>query len=290
MIRHLKHNEIDKIQWDACIDKSVNRLVYAKSWFLDIVSPQWEALIVSDYLMVMPLPVKRKLFIKYIVQPVYTQQLGVFSSKQLSAKEVLDFLNHIPGKFVRQVINLNSFNNQEHTAGITDRVNFELSLNKSFAALYQEFNDNTKRNIRKAISEEVLMELSNDIRLFTSLYKTTTKEKPNRFELEKLQTIMTYAIDNQKGDLVFVRNRNGEIISGAFFLTAMDRIIYVASFTNAEGQEVSAMFLVMSEMIKKYAATEAIFDFEGSMISGVARFFAGFGAERKIYQQFRRGW
>ncbi len=58
MINYLKHDQIDQQRWDDCIAHAPNGLVYAWSWYLDIVHPGWEALveIVDDkYLSVMPL-------------------------------------------------------------------------------------------------------------------------------------------------------------------------------------------------------------------------------------------
>ena len=56
----LKHDKIDKVKWDNCISRSVNGHIYARSWYLNIVSPDWDALIEGDYEAVMPLTWKRK--------------------------------------------------------------------------------------------------------------------------------------------------------------------------------------------------------------------------------------
>ena len=290
MITYLKHSDIDKAKWDDCIDKSINRLVYATSWYLDMVSPDWEALVTTDYQMVMPLPVKRKFFLEYLVQPVFTQQLGVYSALKISPDRVTDFLNHIPRKFFRQILNMNTANVITYDTRLTNRVNFELDLNRSYSLIYDDYNENTQRNIRKAITNGVLVEPSNDIILFIDFYKKNAKEKPNQFVLEKLWKILTHSIENQKGELVFAVDKGGRVVSGAFFLMDLGRIIYLISFSTPEGQENSAMFLLMDEMIKKHAKNPFIFDFEGSMIPGVARFFAGFGPELKVYQQYRKGW
>ena len=49
MIKYLTHNNIDKTRWDECIRRSFNGNIYAWSWYLDIVHPQWEALIENNY-------------------------------------------------------------------------------------------------------------------------------------------------------------------------------------------------------------------------------------------------
>src|SRR4030043_203599 len=62
MIKHLRHHEIDKERWDESIKKAFNGIIYAYSWYLDIVSPGWEALITEDYKKVMPLTGERHYF------------------------------------------------------------------------------------------------------------------------------------------------------------------------------------------------------------------------------------
>ena len=60
MIQYLKHNEIDKKKWNDCIDHSVNNLIYSYSWYLDIVCPNWNALLEDDYTSIMPLTAGKK--------------------------------------------------------------------------------------------------------------------------------------------------------------------------------------------------------------------------------------
>jgi len=288
MINYLKHHQIDKVRWDTCIDHSLNRLIYAKSWYLDMVSPKWEALVNGDYSMVMPLPVKRKLFLSYLVQPVFTQQLGIFSVNEISSNDIISFLEHIPGKFFRQIFTLNSSNIIPASQGMISRQNLELDLHKEYAAIYKGFNENTKRNIKKAVNAGIKVGQSEDTGLFLSLYIKYAKEKPNNAGLIKLGKIITTSLKNDLGKIVFARSESGEMVAGAFFLKDLGRIIYLASFTTSEGQDSSAMFLIMDDMIRKHAMTPHILDFEGSMIPGIARFFAGFGAEKRIYHQYRR--
>src|SRR6056297_1897646 len=95
MINYYLHKNIDKQKWDNCIQHAHNELIYAYSWYLDIVSPHWDALIQGDYEMVMPLPKKRKYRITYLIQPLFTQQLGIFYKKPLTSKEIQPFFDYI---------------------------------------------------------------------------------------------------------------------------------------------------------------------------------------------------
>src|SRR5262245_20345245 len=77
-IRYLTRNKIDVARWDRCIDRAPNGLIYSYSCYLDTMSRQWDALVMGDYGIVMPLTWNRKYGISYLHQPFLTAQLGVF--------------------------------------------------------------------------------------------------------------------------------------------------------------------------------------------------------------------
>ena len=91
-IRYLKHTEINKEMWDACVINSSNGLIYARSWYLDAMSPDWEALIYKDYVAVMPLTVSKKMGIAYLSQPPFSQQLGIIGPLYFDNKKIQSFM------------------------------------------------------------------------------------------------------------------------------------------------------------------------------------------------------
>ena len=99
MIRYLSHTEINKEKWDDCIAHSVFETMYPYSWYLDMVSPGWYALVRNDYEMVMPLTWKRTYGVRMLIQPILTQQLGIFSRKDTNPECVLEFIESISPKY-----------------------------------------------------------------------------------------------------------------------------------------------------------------------------------------------
>ena len=79
-IKFLSHNQINKEKWDAAIDEAINGIIYAKSWYLDIVSPDWTALILGDYEVIMPLTYRKKFGVKYLYKPFFAQYLIAMSA------------------------------------------------------------------------------------------------------------------------------------------------------------------------------------------------------------------
>ena len=106
-IYYLKNQEINFKAYDFCVENSTQGTIYATSWYLNIVSPGWELLMADDYNYVMPIPVKKKLFFKYAIQPPLSQQLGVFSLKELTIDIFQSFIKHIPYRYCNFFLNIN---------------------------------------------------------------------------------------------------------------------------------------------------------------------------------------
>jgi hypothetical protein len=288
MVKYLKHSKIDYERWDNVIQTSPNGLVYALSWYLDMVSPGWEALVDGDYDYIMPLPVKRKFGVPYLIQPVLTQQLGIFSQHPVTAEKVKEFLKTIPAKFIRCYLNLNSGNFLDCSKSVTQGVNYILPLNASYPELYARFDENTRRNIRKAGSNKISIASCPPDVFITNFRQNIMKKEPKTV-FPILKNILQFLTDNHMGEIFSANNEKGECIAGACFIHTMGRIIYLVSFSSGEGKEKSAMFLLIEHILQEYSGSNWLLDFEGSSIAGVARFFKGFGATRSTFPEMRKG-
>ncbi len=287
MIRYLKHKDINKKLWDSGINKAINGLTYAQSWYLDVVSPGWNALVEGDYNIVMPLPCKKKYFLNYIIQPRFTQQLGVFSEKPVTSDIILQFIKAIPDKYIWRDLNFNSYNECIQLKSFSQRINYELNLEHTYCDIFKNYNENTKRNIVKAKQNGVKINSQISADEFLRYYSIHTSVNKEDIALEQLKQIVNISAENNAGLIIMAINISNEIIAGAFFLKDPKRIIYLTSFSTDTGKELSGMFMIMDKIIGEYSGTPMVFDFEGSMIAGIERFFKGFGAGKSIYYRYR---
>ena len=175
MIRYLKHNEIDKKKWDSSLDQSVNTLIYAYSWYLDIVSPSWCALMEDDYSSVMPLTGNKKYGIDYLFPPYFAQQLGVFSKNKLTQQKIENFLNAIPPQYKFIEANLNTKNTFDLSGfRLKKNTNIELNLNHPYETLRKKFSEDTKRNIKKAEKHAVQLKKGVSASDIISIFRKNT--------------------------------------------------------------------------------------------------------------------
>jgi len=149
MIVYLSNNEIDRDQWDTCICNSHAIKPYGYSWFLDCISPGWQALVDDEYDSVFPLPGFTRFGIRYLATPVFLQQLGAFSPDKPSPDMLNEFLEYLPSFY--RLIDLCVGQKVEHEGfRITEKANFELNLSRPYEELREHFTTHCKRNIESA--------------------------------------------------------------------------------------------------------------------------------------------
>jgi len=286
-IRFVKNKDIDYAKWDQCIAVSQFGIVYAYSWFLDRICTHWDALIWGDYLYIMPLVNDSKMGIRYVYQPFFTQQLGVFSNFPPEPEIVNQFLQAIPKQFRMTDMKLN-LGNTPTTSYFRIRQNttFHLQLHQSLEGVRSLYNSNTRRNIQKAIQHKIYISPVYDISAFMEFTRNNLKEKSPEVKPKHyaaLKKVISYALYNQNGELYGAWDSSNNLIAAAFFVSANHKSIYLAASSNQTGTEQSAMFLLIDTFIKNNAGKKLILDFEGSNIPGIARFYNGFGALAQSY-------
>lgn len=282
MVTHLKHSEINKLKWDGCISASICPLPYALAWYLDVVAPCWEALVLNDYEAVMPLPFRVKFGVNYIYTPRFVQQLGVFGKQGVNVDA---FIKAIPAKFKYVDVNLNEANTIDGIAN----TNTLLSLNSSYNNLVAAFADNTKRNIKKAEKAGLQFKQLDNADEVVGLFRANKgKDVPFADDDYKLLGGLIKAAKANNSVAVYgVADTSNRVCAGAVFLSAMGRHIFLFSGNNADARQDGAMHYLITGFIKLHANTNTVLDFEGSNNANLARFYLSFGGYATTYPKLK---
>ncbi len=289
MIRYLEHKAIDKTKWDALIAECGN--IYARSWYLDVVHPDWEALVEDDYQAVMPLTGGKKFGIRYLFQPFFVQQLGVFSTTSPTPEKTEAFLNAIPQKYRFAEIRLNESNTlSEVYKGIEYHRNVLLDLNQDYESIQANYHQNTKRNLAKAESHN--LQLVNTVIPYhvVALFRDNrgaSLDKWGDAEYARLTRLAQSAINRNSAFILGVSEIGvGQLLCAAIFMKTDDRITFLFSGLSEDGKQKQAMTWLLDQVIKKHAKQPVTFDFEGSDDDNLARFYLGFGGTETQYPSF----
>ncbi len=287
-IKYFKHAEIDSEKWNRCIDRAENCRIYGYDWHLDRTAEIWDALIVGDYEFVMPLPYKIKLGIKYLYQPLYSQQLGIFPNPPDAVKkQFFDLLFHYFRYADFQINSGNATVTPDNEIDFIPRKNYLLDLTRNYSELSKAFSTNTKRNIKKANKNSLTLIRGIGLEEYLDFKSENLTAGLNESAMKSLKNVIAYGQHKGFGEIYGVYTQGNKLCAAAYFCRWKERAIYLNAVSNEEGKKLGGMYYLVDNFIKTHAGQNVIIDFEGSMISGLQRFYSGFGAIAETYFQLK---
>ena len=261
-IKYLRHNEISKSKWDRCISLSFNGIVYAYSWYLDIVSYGWGALVLDDYKAVMPLTTKSNYALNKIVQPAYAPQLGVFTANKLNVDTVNAFLSAIPAKFKSVQINLNTFNKASHKKfNIKQGITYELDLIVPYKTLYKKFTGDTRLHINKSKKQKINVVKHVNLKDLLLLKKNSSDEPLSFEHMNILRRIIPFCNNHNIGETFGAYNDKNELVAGAFFIKSHHKSVCLLLACTNDGKKAGADYALYNHYINEYAEKNLTLDF-----------------------------
>ncbi|MDP5093054.1 MAG: hypothetical protein NWQ17_07070 [Polaribacter sp.] len=282
MISYIKRAALDVEKYDSCIENSAQSRIYAFSWYLDIVADNWDVLVLNDYEAVMPIPWKQKFGLKYVTQPYFCQQLGIFSKEEISEEIQRQFIRKIPLKFLKINYNLNA--NSYGNKYTSDKKNYCLSLNEDYENSYKKFSKTRKQRVQLGIKKKLLIK-NTSIHELLEIQKTFYSYEG--FSSETILKLSHFLVKSKKGKFLGVYEEN-KLLGGGLFIHSSKRIVYLYSSFTHEGRKLQAASFLIHYVIKEHQKTNILFDFEGGNINTIEAFFKSFGAVQEIFRNYNQ--
>ncbi|HVZ57664.1 MAG TPA: GNAT family N-acetyltransferase [Chitinophagaceae bacterium] len=285
-IQYLTRGQLDPAKWDACIQAASNSLIYGYSSYLDLMAGQWDALVLGDYRAVMPLPWRKKWGIRYLYQPAFTQQLGVFSRLPLSGELVRAFLEAIPGRFRFAEIFLYYACGLD---GLPRHVNLLVPLQEPYETISGRYTRDLRKNLRHAHAARLVYLRDTDPALIWQGYRHRTGPRVphvTQKDYENFEKLCRRAADLGELRVRSVQDEQG-LLCGSLFLVKGGRIYLMESFTGPRARKKAANHFLLDQVIREFAGSDLLLDFEGSDIPGIAAFKRNFGPVDQPYYFYR---
>ena len=281
--------------------------VFSRDWWLDAAcGEKWDVLVMEKKGRVyaaMPLHMPCK---HIISMPHYTQTMGVwFASEAADTKysSVLEQRQTICKYFIEQVKHNKSFIqnfSHEFTDWLpfywegysqTTRYTYILKGLKDTDTLLSNMSRQIRRNIKKAEEQSITVRRGINTDDFLKI-QSLTFERQNKRNIQSsavLRRIIDAARERGQGDVFGGYDGDGRLHAVAFIVWQESSAYYIAGGGDPALRSSGAHSLVLWEAIKYVSQYTDTFDFEGSMIPGVERFFREFGAIQTPYFMISRG-
>lgn len=276
--------------------------IFSKDWWLDTVCQEsdWDVVLFEkggEIWASLPYQKTKKAIFEIITMPKLTQTMGVYIKyppkqkyyKKLSwEKEVMEILisnlpkvDYFSQNFDHSITNWLPF----YWAGFEQTTRYTYIIeNISIEELEKNFETDIRRRRRKAYEIGIKIIESEDIETFYKL-NTMTFARKNigiSYSFEFVKNLFENCKENSAVKMYFAKYQD-EVIAVNFLVYDDNTVYYLMGGIDPSKKDLGAMDAIQFESIKFALESGRRFDFEGSMIESIEKYFRSFGAIQTPY-------
>jgi hypothetical protein len=284
-------------QYHALYESQSHQRLYLAPWWLDAVCGKtgWDVVnfIEPDSRCQAALPFFKTRIrgLTAITTPPVTQWVEVLRPPESGVTPVLSVLDALPRCSILD-LSLRPGTDMQFRSpaySVSTQYSYILQHQGSSVPFSSGYSEGLRRNLRATASRYNLIE-KEDILLLQQLYELVYHQKkvnPPWWIADILPGLVRALLKKQCGKLTFVQHNRDTIAAS---LTAWDDThdYYLIGGRIAGEDGVSAHALLLDKAIDEASHRGHDFDFEGSMVPGIAQFFQTFGASPVPYPRVRK--
>jgi len=293
-----------KLRYRAHCEAEPGIPLFSGAWWLDAVAGEenWQvALVEKDgrVLASMPYVVERRLGFTLVKQAPLTPRLGPWLAPSVAKypkrladeKDLLEALIEQLPRFDNFVQNWNfQYSNwlPFHWHGFRQTTRYTYALHElgDEKLLWSNFQENIRREIRKAENRFALhVDDESNIDDFLELNRKTFARQGRSLPYTEafVRRLDAACVQRNARKIWISRDPEGRCHAGAYIVWDSECAYYLMGGGDPELRNSGASSQCMWQAIRHASSTSKRFDFEGSMIEPVERFFRGFGAVQTPY-------
>lgn len=286
--------------WDVFVEQSPQGSVFSQSWFLDSLGAQYK--IVAGFEkngslqcgMVMP-----RAGVRGYTNPIFVKYLGFIekedprvganlSLRSLSLQQ--KFIPELPADnfdyiFHPDYVNWSPF----YWAGFKQetRYTYVISDLKTWDSVWGKFQGRVRTSYRKAEKSNIVIDQDVKPKEFYSVYRLSFERQGGFVPITEKRFVNLVENLSVKSavSLIGGRDENGVLHSVAGVVSGMGTSYLMWNGFNHRLPQVGANTFVIANAVRESMGKSSAFDFEGSMIEPIQRFYVGFGGVLTAYSR-----
>lgn len=243
----------------------------------------------------MPYLLRKRAWMQYILMPQQTQIGGIWMSEDIT--EDAEKVTAVCQQFARKLGEMGlSYYYQQYPIGspapqametlgfkAKERVTYRIEDLSDLDKVIGRFSKNKKRQLQKALSLHA--ELGMNVEDFYRFHKRCLQDqgKEISYTREFLLVLERKARRLEQCQILSICNADNEVLAAAFLVWDKQTMYYLIPCYDVRYKDSGASALLVLEAIKLARQKGVVFDFEGSMIRGVANHYKQFGSTRTVY-------
>ncbi|MBQ9440634.1 MAG: GNAT family N-acetyltransferase [Paludibacteraceae bacterium] len=275
---------------------------FMQHWWLSCVcaGKQWDVWFYEDVdgsvLAAMPYLYRRRLWgVRFVVQPTHSQIGGVWLSPEARADNVK--LRNVCCRLMSFLKSLNLWYYYQQfepdsplvplLAGMgfktRKRITYRLDDISNMEDVESRCSKNKRRQFAKARELVVAREL--DPEVFYAFHSKTLRDRRKEisYTREYFLVLYNHAVNRGQGGIVSLSDASGKLLAAAFVVWNDEWMYYLIPAFDLTHKETGASARLVLEAVKWASEMNLKFDFEGSMIPGVAKHYKQYAPDTVYY-------
>ncbi len=247
--------------------------------YLTIVHPGWTLFSSGNFLF--PLTPRRLAWYRLLEQPLLTQHFALIGEKKPQKVDYDQLLTSLQQQFHQLDFCLDTTGFEPPRGWKSqERLTYRLNLPENPLLLRENYSQHLKRLLKKPASLLLRNNLAVDEFLpFLRTHLPNKTRLPKRFYAQA-ETLLRHP---GLGWQIYGAYANEKLVAACAILHHGNQRYYQLAVNAPAGKNLNAMHQLVDHLLINYCGQGLVFDFEGSMIAGLQRFYSGFGAKPYIY-------
>lgn len=278
--------------------------IFFQPWWMDAVcdGKSWETKVWeenSGVLAAMPYLLRQRMGMRFIVMPQMTQLAGAWVSPTANPTTIADAIHqHLLSlrlSYYYQQFPLNSsipilLASKGYT--IAPRVTYRIEDCSDVQKIIAKYNRNKQRQLKKSATY-MLRQDNISPQEFHCFHRSALASQGKEISYSELflEKLLAAVQQHHQGTILTLYDNQSAtplLIAAALYVWDADAVRYLIAAQHPDYQHCGLMARLVTEGIQLAHQRQIAFDFEGSMIPGVAKHFAQFGAAPATYYSVER--
>ncbi len=284
-IRFLKNNDINTYKWDKCISKSINANASVFSWYLDIVNPTWGALVMDDYLAVMPLPIRESYGIKFLQNPPFSEEYTIYAKIPPDKNLQLKFTEKLISRFKYINIKLDIPKFEHQNFKYKTQYFLELDLIHPYKSLKSKFSKNLSEQIKQS---DNACHFINDI-LPNNIINAVLSSYPNynTRKLDILRMLISNLMRKGAAHIIGAYNKHNELVGIICFAVTHAKARLFFTWEHPDFKNIYPLTGLINFYIKSNNETNLTVQFPTADNSEDSKLFSEFSNSQFTFYQIK---
>jgi len=283
--------------------------IFEQPWWLDIVAKdKWQEFtteINGEIVARLPIVIIKKWFGKIAIMPVQTQTLGLWIKniefKENETNKDLSYQKEIINKILDQIprgiyfkIALDSSNKYVlpyvwRGFNIKPTFSYRIIDLSDIEKIFKGFDNTVKKNIKSA-SKKVKIIYDTDTDKLINMLDITFKNQGREYPISKaiIREIIKECDNRNSGIMISAIDDEENVHACSYFVYDKKTFYYLISGSDPRFRTSGAQTLILWEAIKHASTVSKMFDFEGSNIESIEKFFRQFGGSQIVNYEIRK--